>query len=249
MGLFGTCFYFVFSNHNFFSTFQIKIWNLFEFSFWKKILFGTLFSSHILKLNLNKFFCLAVCFQFKFWVAFTYILEDYPLPQFFFFLFFGHPFSPPHTWATTPSPISLFFSPTTHLLHFFTLTCSDLTYSIFTYFLFLLNPQSSVVHPKIHACISVLQSSPSLTSSTIFLFLFFLLLYFPLNQPSLTSSTIFFPSFFPPQSTLTDWGTFSYEFCDFFSSFFSPLPSECLWPLWSFIFYFPSDVGWSLSPT
>jgi hypothetical protein len=60
-------------------------------------------------------------------------------------------------WPTTPSPISLFFSPTTHLLHFFPLTCSDLTHSIFTSFLFLLNPQSLVVHPKIHACISVLQ--------------------------------------------------------------------------------------------
>ena len=215
-------------------------------------MFGTLFSSHILKLNLNKFFCLAVCFQFKFWVVFTYIVEDYPLPH-FFFLFFGHPFSPPHTWPTTPSPISLFFSPTTHLLHFFPLTCSDLTHSIFTSFLFLLNPQSSVVHPKIHSCISVLQfasvntllegpptkfledlnsrvlggsveakwlekkkrkkktpspyffsflffssffplqSSPSLASSTIFLFL-----YFPLNPPSLTSSTIFFFFLFSP---------------------------------------------------
>ena len=156
MGLFGTCFYFVFSNHNFFSTFQIKIWNLFEFSFWKKILFGTLFSSHILKLNLNKFFCLAVCFQFKFWVAFTYIIEDYPLPQFFFFvtLFPHHTRGP---LPLPPSPISLSFSPTTHLLHFFPLTCSDLTHSIFTSFLFLLNPQSLVVHPKIHSCISVLQ--------------------------------------------------------------------------------------------
>ena len=114
-------------------------------------MFGTLFSSHILKLNLNKFFCLAVCFRFKFWVAFTYIVENYSLPQFVLVTL------PPHTWPTTPSPISLFFSPTTHLLHFFPLTCSDLSYSIFTSFLFLLNPQSSVVHPKIHACISVLQ--------------------------------------------------------------------------------------------
>ena len=60
-------------------------------------------------------------------------------------------------WPTTLSPISLFFSPTTHLLHFFPLTCSDLTYSIFTSFLFLLNAQSLVVHLKIHACINVLQ--------------------------------------------------------------------------------------------
>ena len=79
-----------------------------------------------------------------------------PLPI-FFLLFFGHPFSPPHMWPTTLSPISLFFSPTTHLLHFFPLTCSDLTYSIFTSFLFLLNAQSLVVHLKIHACINVLQ--------------------------------------------------------------------------------------------
>ena len=112
MGLFGIYFYFVFSNHNFFQLFKLRSEICLNLVFLKKFS-GTLFSSHILKLNLNKFFCLVVCFQFKFWVAFTYIVEDYLLPQFFFSVFWS-PFFPTTHVAHYPFPHHTptpFFSP------------------------------------------------------------------------------------------------------------------------------------------